>query len=74
MAKTTKQGSHKPYGPKMANPRFKESKEHRSCGPLGYMLKKEAGVGPKPVYKQIVIRRKKRLQWTRKEVLEYFEL
>ncbi len=74
MAKTTKQGSHKPYGPKMANPRFTLSKEKRSCGPLGYKLKKEAGTAPKKVYKQIAIRRKKRLQWTREDVLQYFEL
>lgn len=32
-----KQGGHrKTYGPKMAYPRIKRSKEHRQCGPLGY--------------------------------------
>jgi len=29
-------GKSKRFGPKMANPRIKQSKEHRGCGPLGY--------------------------------------
>lgn len=36
MANAQKQGAHKPYGPKMKNPRIAASKEHRGCGPLGY--------------------------------------
>lgn len=34
--KGTKQGHHKPYGPKMSNPRIRRSKERRQCGPYGY--------------------------------------
>lgn len=33
MAKTQKQGHHKPYGPKMAHPRIARSKEHRHRSP-----------------------------------------
>lgn len=39
MGKSTKQGSHKNYGNKMANPRIAQSKEHRNRGPLGYYHK-----------------------------------
>ena len=35
MAVQSKRGKSKRYGPKMANPRIKASKEHRNCGPLG---------------------------------------
>ena len=64
----------KKYGPKMANPRISASKEHRSCGPIGYMQKAEKGLGPRITYKKIVIRSKKRLQVTREEVLKHFDL
>ena len=33
-----KGGKSKRYGPKMANPRIKASKEHRNCGPLGRFI------------------------------------
>lgn len=83
MAKTTKQGSHKIYGPKMADPRFTKSKEDRSCGPIGRYQKQAAGLFTSvkpyvPFQHKIaypnVIRKKKRLQVTREEVLEFFEL
>jgi hypothetical protein len=38
MAASQKQGKHKNYGPKMANPRIKSSKEHRGRGPLGLFV------------------------------------
>lgn len=39
MATKQKTGKHKRYGPKMANPRIKKSKEKRQCGPLGYAVR-----------------------------------
>ena len=83
MSKTTKQGSHKTYGPKMPDPRFTKSKEDRSCGPLGRFIRAERGefVSLKPYVKfqskidrKIVIHPKKRLQVSKEEVLKFFEL
>lgn len=34
MAASQKQGHHKPYGPKMSNPRIKRSHEHRHTGAI----------------------------------------
>lgn len=33
----------KKYGPKMANPRIRRSKERRGCGPLGRYIKYQKG-------------------------------
>ena len=67
----------------MANPRFALSTEDRSCGPLGRKVRRDAGEftsmkpwtpGTPKIAFRGGIRKKKRLQRTRKEVFDYFEL
>ena len=80
----------KKFGRKMANPRITRSKENRSCGPLGRLQKlrfhqedpkkfpsptmKPWTLGTSKIAPSMVIHRKQRLQRTRKEVFDYFEL
>ena len=80
----------KKFGRKMADPRIPRSTENRSCGPLGRLQKmklhkddpkkfspptmKPWTPGTSKILHSFVIRKKQRLQRTRKEVFEHFEL
>lgn len=75
--------SKRKYGPKMADPRFVLSKEDRQCGPLGHYVRWKQGEftsmkpwtpGASKIPPSLKIRRKRRLQRTRKEVFAYFGL
>lgn len=79
----------KTYGRKMANPRIKKSKEDRNCGPLGRYTQwkrwKDDPENPKPtilpyrkfgsnIFKPLIIRKKRRLQVSKEELIDYFGL
>lgn len=64
------------YGPKMANPRFTASKEHRLCGPLGHYTRHKNGEFTTKkgsnIKRVTVIRPRKRFQRSKEELYEYF--